>query len=194
MWRTIKKINLIKKINYSKITCQLQCLFNTIFDELLTQAMPVYSLNIKVCYLFDHCCLFLSDSHWWEYFRYLSNCQHTHLCPLHCWWYEKNWRHLYLNWLVLLYTVLKREQYVVRFMRIFDKLLKEYDFVWKSPKNKRTWIFKIWIFEGFHFDFYEIVKRKNSFNKRCSFYVLTLPTSFTGVHLWWRNGKKLFSW
>lgn len=42
-----------------------------------------------------------------------------------------------------------------------NELLKEYDFVWKRPKNKRTWIYKICIFEGFHFDFYEIVKREN---------------------------------
>lgn len=39
--------------------------------------------------------------------------------------------------------------------------MKEYDFVWRRPKNKRTWIFKICIFEGLHFDFYEIVKREN---------------------------------
>lgn len=47
----------------------------------------------------------------------------------------KKWRHLHLNWLVVLYTVPKREQYVLKFMNVFDLTLERIRLCLKKTKE-----------------------------------------------------------
>lgn len=47
----------------------------------------------------------------------------------------KKWRHLHLNWLVVLYTVPKREQYVLIFMNVFELTLERIRLCLKKTKE-----------------------------------------------------------